>query len=149
MVNIWFGIIYYNYKNTIQYLSLNERRVFILVSILYPIIETIYKFIIIYELCDLNYVIFNILEHLVFSFCLTLEFFYIFKNQISKDIILYINILGVVNLIGIINEISQFVLRISTIVITASHYSDTIKDCIINLLGASFAILVIHIFKKK
>jgi hypothetical protein len=117
----------------------------VLVAILYPIIETILKMVIFYDLIPYSYEILNRIEHFSWAFFFTILLFPVFKyflKGINNKIVLFIVIISFVCLIGTFNEIFEFLLRTMWNLYDATYYQDTILDTVINFAGTSIATLI-------
>lgn len=128
--------------------------------VLYPLLESILKAMIYFNIIPYSWLPLNITEHFLWAFSMTFFLIPIFekyplKNQENRFQILYkiFIVISLVTLIGNMNEFVEFLIRyfsgLNTVFLYSIYYSDSIRDMALNTLGSVFAILIIQMFFTK
>lgn len=128
--------------------------------VLYPLLESILKAMIYFNIIPYSWLPLNITEHFLWAFSMTFFLIPIFekyplKNQENRFQILYkiFIVISLVTLIGNMNEFVEFLIRyfsgLNTVFLYSIYYSDSIRDMALNTLGSIFAILIIQMFFTK
>lgn len=123
----------------------NQTRIKIL-GFGYPLIETIIKIIINFNLIPYSWNILNRVEHFFFSICLTFLFWYLLRFNHKQELPKYqkwLLLIGMVVIVGNINEFWEYLLRVITgstsMAKFSVYYWDTIYDLFFNFLAAIVA----------
>ena len=156
MITVWaclyFFIILKKYE---QVLNSSELKFWKYVVFLYPLIETLIKAAIEFNIVPYSWRPLNILEHLAWSTCMFLILMPFTKKLIAKNgKILGLSIIfGFVIVIGNLNELLEFALRIfwnlDSQKLFAAYYLDTIIDLIVNLMGSLIGGIISFLRLKK
>lgn len=128
--------------------------------VLYPLLESILKAMIYFNIIPYSWLPLNIAEHFLWAFSMTFFLIPIFENyhltnQGNRFQILYkiFIVISLVTLIGNMNEFVEFLIRyfsgLNTVFLYAIYYSDSIRDMALNTLGSICAILIIQRFFTK
>lgn len=142
---LWSGLFYIITNNKWdQLLPAKLAQAFFITAIIYPALELLIKFAIIYNFIPYSWIILNRIEHSLFGFAMFFLLLPITYKLAKKEIFLaaFVSFL-LVNLIGNLNEIFEFALRSYWAMQSrfASYYSDTVIDIIMNALGSGLAFL--------
>jgi lysylphosphatidylglycerol synthetase-like protein (DUF2156 family) len=150
MLSMWFSIfIFIIWKKYNQTLFQIEKKVFLFVTLGYPIIGTIIKFS--YELDSIynNWELLNRLEHFIFISALGVLIYPLFKTQLSKLNLVYFTVVyaGILIFVGNINEIFEFLLIQFYELKDENYYTDSIVDLITNIISAFLGIIILNRLK--
>jgi hypothetical protein len=148
---LWFAISSFVFLNYTEQLNKLELKIFLTVVFGYLIFETAIKIIVADNILPDSYLLINLLEHFSWAACFSFVIYPIFKNDFklirsvfTKAFIL----IGTVNIIGVANEILEFVMRLN-ILNNTLYYPDTIRDLTMNLFGASVIFGIIYILDSQ
>lgn len=134
-----------------QLLPAKLTKAFFIVAVVYPALECLIKFAIIYNLIPYSWIILNRIEHSLFSFAMLIILMPITYKFAKKGLMLatFISFL-LVNLIGNLNKIFEFAIRSYWAMQSrfGAYYSDTVIDIIMNFLGSGLALVTIVINSK-
>lgn len=157
MLTVWAGFYYFLlYKKYDEVLSHKERKVWLAVLFLYPILETLIKVFIEANFIPYSWRPINIAEHILWAASMYLILLPITKRFINRNGLflgLFITFCIVI-LIGNINEFVEAALRFLWNLNTESrliaYYFDTIIDLIDNCIGGLIGMhLTKHISSKN
>jgi hypothetical protein len=157
MLFVWVSMtVFIKMKRYNVELSLYERNAFEYTIYLYPLIETILKFMIVKDIIPYSWFILNRIEHFSWAFVMGILILPLLKNKLkTKDIVLQgLVFIGLVIIIGNINEFFEYFIRIFIIkpddyYRISLYYSDTIIDLIVNVFGAIAGYCFILFLNKK
>lgn len=141
LLSAWASITLFIVVNKLtQSLSTRQIKLFWIIAIGYPLVETFIKFLILQEAVDISYLVLNILEHSGFSFSLAILLFPLLKPWLTKLPYLaqLLFVLGIVVILGNFNEFLEYFIRV-IIPLKKNfdvYYADTIRDLIMNMIGA-------------
>ena len=153
---VWFGIFFMiKLKKSDEILSNPQKIIFTAVSILYPLCEFVIKYCIIADIFSGSWFALNRAEHFLFSAAITILIYPLLKPILkklnTKEAILFT--VGIVTIIGNLNELFEYMIRI-TFNLTdtlhfAAYYRDTIYDIATNIVGAFIGFLCIKILPNS
>ncbi len=138
------SVIYFFYFKDLNF---KYKVIFLYIFASYLILESFLKMVIFYS--GNGSIWFNTLEHFMWSFYFSaLIYFPLFKALKGKKLLFCaLILLSIVNLIGVLNELVEFVIRSINGLEDLPYYQDSIRDLFLNIVG-SFAFSVIIIYKK-
>lgn len=139
------GVIYYFY---FKELSSKHKIFYLYIFSSYLIFESLLKMIIYYS--NSGFVLLNVFEHFLWSLYFSALIYYpLFKSLKGKRLLFCILILiSIVNLVGVLNELVEFVLRSVNGLEDLPYYQDSIRDLFTNIVG-SFVFSVIIFYRKS
>ena len=141
-------------KNYLNNLDPNQLKLWIFIFYGYPLIETIIKIFIYFNIIPYSYDALNIAEHAFWAFCMTIYLLPFFKSKSNFGIIHAIALLGIVILIGNINEFVELAIRMAVFRKTTAEYwslayFDTMRDLLMNIAGSSLGIAFLTRSRSK
>lgn len=103
-----------------------------------------------YSLIPGSYYFLNPVEHFYTSFLLTIFTFLVVRREAIKMNLFmqFLLIIGIINTLGIVNEVVEYIIRARFNYFREDFYSDTMQDLVINFLGAVIAIGIIFLIDK-
>jgi hypothetical protein len=128
-----------------------ELGSFLIISFGYVLVASVLKILFYNDAIDNDYIWFNMVEHLLFSFGFGILLYPFVKSEIQKldfFITKILLVVGIVNIFGIGNEIFEAIVRELSDLSKAEYYVDTIYDLIMNLIGSSIAGIIILILSR-
>lgn len=157
MLTVWAGFYYFLlYKKYDEVLNPKERKLWLAIVFLYPIVETLIKVSIEANFIPYSWRPINIAEHILWSTSMYLILLPITKRFINKNgLFLGLAItFGFVIVIGNINEFVEAALRfwwnLNTESRLIAYYFDTIIDLIDNCIGSTISLLIcLNLFRKR
>ena len=154
MLICWFGLAAFIYKTRLNSLSVKERKYWLILVFAYPVLETILKGSIYFDLIPYSYRPLNLIEHGLWAMSMGLVLYPLLKNSILKlnQIPAFLLVFGVVIVIGNLNELAEFVIRqlmnLTTTQLMDAYYTDTIIDLVVNLIGSGLGAFILTTQKK-
>lgn len=153
MLSCWFfALIFMLRFKFVSALSRSELVLFWGVANLYPLVATLIKVVILSDAAAGVYLLLNTLEHVLFSFCLPLFLYPLFRDWLASLPVLgqLVLVVGIVVFIGNLNEFLEFFIRVVFSLQSkfAEYYPDTIKDMAANIVGAALGYSLIKKVSK-
>lgn len=149
---IWFAVFFiFKFSKLEAKLSNSERRLYLTTALVFPIVETWLNWMIQKNIVPYSWFWLNRLEHLCSSVGVTIILLPIYINiwHSLKWWQSLVFILGLVCLIGNLNEFFEYFLRVCCKAINygkfAVYYSDTIYDMGVNLIGGLIGFLIVKL----
>ncbi len=144
MIIVWFGIgIFILQKKLHERLNPSELKLWIILLYGYPVIETILKLFIEFNVIPYSYTTLNIAEHMIWALCISLYIWPFFKGNTNIGI-RFIALAGMVIFIGNINEFLELGIRLyiglNNQTRLAAYYTDTMQDLAMNIIGMCLGI---------
>ncbi|HLP90595.1 MAG TPA: hypothetical protein VK184_18685 [Nostocaceae cyanobacterium] len=150
MVVIWFGLFFiFRWQNLEAKLSDSEHFIYLTTVLVYPLLGSWIKWMIEKNIIPYSWFWLNRLEHFSWALAVVILLLPLFIDiwKISNWWQNLILILGLVCLLGNINEFLEYFLRANSKTINyqllAIYYQDTIYDMIMNIIGGFVAFLVL------
>jgi hypothetical protein len=138
---LWFTLaIYINTFKAALFIRL-EKNVFILITFIYPICETIIKISINENFIPYSWFWLNTLEHFIWAFFFTFMIYFSVKNKLTNQssLNLVLLLIAFTSLFGNLNEFLEYLLREYWNLSSIVYYPDTIRDMFMNLVGGTMA----------
>lgn len=143
LMSIWFYLVIYIFKRNLDRQLLNViKKIIHYIALAYPLVELGLKFLIIRNVVPYSWSFLNRGEHFMWAFSLTILIYPIlYKTHIKlrKSEWLIFSI-GLVTIVGVGNELFEYVARLKMGFTDIEHfsvyYNDTIWDLFINFLGS-------------
>jgi hypothetical protein len=137
-----------NYRHVIKPES--DKFFIDLIGFSYPLLEIIVKIFIIFSIIPYSWFWLNRVEHFIFSMFMTLLLFPFFARFVAKIKLwpVLLMIASIVLLMGTVNEIFEYVLRVVLHFQSAQSaifYGDTILDLATNIVGLTFGCLLLYL----
>ncbi|MBD3329455.1 hypothetical protein GF357_03105 [Candidatus Dojkabacteria bacterium] len=131
--------------------SKSLRKFIITISIIYPIIEMTIKFLIFRNIIPFSYWWLNSIEHSLFAIFTTtlLSISLINSSLIKTSLLTALTSIGIFNVVGILNEILEFGIRLAQNLEKIGYYYDTLRDLIINLAMSTLTAIIIMLISSK
>jgi hypothetical protein len=156
MCTAWFGLgALIVLKKLDSKLSTKEKVLWKVVLFGYPLLESAIKTIIFFNLIPYSYRPLNLAEHFMWSVAMTLLLYPLVRNYLSKNMLKtqLILLFGIIIIIGNLNELFEFGLRMSMSLTSerlfAQYYLDTIIDLGINMVGGALTVVVLWLFHRQ
>lgn len=150
LVLIWFGIVFFLRKNYVDRLTGTQLQLFWAVVYLYPILELILKYMIVFDVISYSWFWLNRLEHFVWVVAVEILLMPVFSHTLKKlnwkESLVFV--VSVMVLIGNLNEFMEYILRAYLGVGSRDkfglYYWDTIYDQVVNLTGAVVGFILVY-----
>jgi hypothetical protein len=131
--------------------KLNEKykALFVFTLIAYPFIEAAFK--ISFYFIQNSYQVTNRLEHFVTTFFVGLFLFFLLEFDSKRKLegaFESFTYIAIVNFVGLVNEIVEFIIRYIIIPRLTGLYEDTMKDLVMNLGGSILVYLVLRVLRR-
>ncbi len=149
---IWFAVFFiFRFSKLETKLSNSEHRLYLITAFVFPIIETWLNWMIQKNIIPYSWFWLNRLEHFSSSISVTIILLPIYVSiwyslKWWQDLVF---ILGLICLIGNLNEFFEYFLRVccnpSNYPKLAIYYSDTIYDMSVNLIGGLVGFLIVKL----
>ena len=154
MLIVWFAVATYAVAKHLDVrLDERQRSTYWLIIYLYPLIESIIKYMINGNVIAYSWFWLNRLEHFAWAVAMGLLLIPFLSPSLRKlslpfQLLLYV---GAVVIIGNLNEFFEYAIRIYIGMFgnqakMAAFYWDTIYDLVINMLGSAFSFYLYSIF---
>ncbi|WP_009633646.1 hypothetical protein [Synechocystis sp. PCC 7509] len=149
---IWFAVFFiFRFSNLEKNLSSNEHRLYLTTAFVFPIIETWLTWMIQKDIIPYSWFWLNRLEHFFSALGVVIILLPIYINIWHKlkwwQSLIFV--LGLICIIGNLNEFFEFFLRVCCKPIKHSkfavYYPDTIYDMGVNLMGGLVGFLIIKL----
>lgn len=143
-VILWLTLSLVIYLIYVKNLKKSYKSYYLLIFSGYLIIESILKLLIYNAASGLIFL--NTLEHLLWSFSFAALIYYPLKTYLKerKPIFFLIILIALVNLIGVGNELVEYITRSAMQLKDPAYYSDTIRDMFLNIVGSGiFSIFIL------
>jgi hypothetical protein len=152
MLIAWFGLALLILLSK-QETKLNSKlkNTFLLVIIVYPLIASLIKFILLNDTIPYSWLWLNRIEHFLWATCfgiLILPLIQLLTRNQSR-IIAAICLIGLITVVGNLNEFVEYLIRDYLDLTKASYYEDTIIDMFINLLGSVFCFEITQLLDQN
>jgi glycopeptide antibiotics resistance protein len=151
LLGIWFGLFFlFRLIKLETKLSASEHQIYLTTALLYPLLESWIKWMIEKNIIPYSWFWLNRLEHFAWATATVILFLPVFKNiwKASNWWQTLIFILGLVSLLGNINEFLEYYLRAKSSNISyrifTIYYQDTIYDMIMNIIGGLIGFLLLE-----
>jgi len=148
MIVIWISIfLLAKWQELDKRLSSSERKIYLLIVISYPFLETIIKYFLINNLIEKSWFWINRIEHFLSALAIEMLFYPFLKPTINKlnTKEAFIFIVCVIAFIGSLNEFLEYFIRYLLGTYQVSHfYWDTIYDMVMNIFGAVTGFLILN-----
>lgn len=118
---------------------------------IYPLILTLLKILIIWDIVPGSWAAINSIEHISWSLAVFTLLFPLYHFLNSKFELSLLFIAGIVTIIGNINEIAQLYLRNLANAPTwriAAYYKDTINDLTMNVIGVLLGFIIFWAYRR-
>jgi len=144
---LWLILGFIIYKSQTKHLPVKYKFYFQYIILTYLLVESLLKTVIYYS--TTGFLLLNSLEHIMWSlFFAALIYYPLFTALKGTNLILKIFVLiSVVNLIGVANELAEYLLRTAIQLVHIAYYADTIRDISLNIVGTLFFSAIIF-FKR-
>jgi hypothetical protein len=154
VLSAWVSIYaFIKWRKLDQQLNQTEQRVFTIVAIFYPVVETVIKHAINANWIPYSWEWLNRLEHFGFSTALGILLLPLVYKQLAKldlfgQALLYI---GFIIMLGNLNEFAEYLLRVVWNLNSkfALYYLDTIADLFINVCGGITSFVLYKIINQS
>lgn len=145
MVSVWFGLFFiFRFTKLESKLSDKEHKLYLATVLLYPVVETGIKWMIVKNVIPYSWFWLNRLEHFSWAIAVTILFLPtytdIWKNLKWWQSMIFV--VGLVCILGNFNEFFEYGLRMGNSKNFAAFYWDTIYDMMINMMGGLVGFVV-------
>ncbi len=156
MIIIWFSVFFYfHFTHKISNLPKPFTTIYYATIFIYPLLETIIKYMIEYNIIAYSWFWLNRFEHFLWAFAVIILLIPLFINIIKK--LLWWQsaflIVGLIFIIGNGIEFIQFIIRYyykpRNSVRFIAYYRDTIYDMMSNSLGSIMGFFILYQIKNK
>lgn len=148
---VWFGAFFiFRFSGLEAKLPNKEHRLYLMTMYIYPLIETSITWVIKKNIVPFSWNVLNRLEHFVTSVAVVIIFLPLFTHVWAnmKWWQSLVFIIGLVCLVGNINEIFEYSLRACCRPYSdfkyATYYWDTIYDTVMNIVGGLIGFVIIR-----
>lgn len=149
MVCIWFGLFFtFRFTHLESKLSYQEHNIYLTTVLLYPLLETAVKWMIVKDIIPNSWVLLNRIEHFSWAVAMVIIFLPILTD-IYKNLNLWQNLivtLGFICLLGNLNEFLEYLIRLQLNLTNtnrfAAYYPDTVYDMMMNIIGGFTGFLI-------
>lgn len=156
MLAVWFGaLILIQFKGYDLELNRKERLLFDINAHLYPLLGTLIKVMIVENIIPDSWFWLNRLEHYIWAVAIGILFFPLLKDSFAKLHLMskFILFVGLVVILGNLNEFMEYGLRIymnlTTQYLFSEYYKDTIIDLVTNVLGAVTGFVIVYVANRE
>lgn len=149
MVGIWFGLFFiFRFTQLEAKLSEEEQRIYLTTVLLYPLIESWIKWMIIKNIIPYSWFWLNRLEHFSWALAVVILFLPLYRDvwNILNWWQNLIFVIGLICILGNLNEFLEYFLRSQSqnYRALAAYYWDTIYDMMINIVGGFVGFVVLR-----
>lgn len=155
MVCIWFGLFFtFRFTELESKLPYREHNIYLTTVLLYPLIETTVKWMIVKDVIPNSWFLLNRIEHFSWAVAVVIIFLPILidiYNSLNLWHSLIIT-LGFICFLGNLNEFLEYLIRLQLNLTNtkrfAAYYPDTIYDMMMNIIGGFTGFLICHNTKQ-
>lgn len=149
MVCIWFSLFFtFRFTHLESKLSYQEHNIYLNTALLYPLLETLVKWMIVKDIIPNSWFLLNRIEHFSWAVAIVIIFLPILTDM-YKSLTLWQNLivtLGFICLVGNLNEFLEYLIRLQLNLTNtnrfAAYYPDTIYDMMMNITGGFTGFLI-------
>lgn len=151
MVCIWF-VLFFTFRITKleSRLSVKEHRVYLITVLLYPVVETWVKWMMIENVIPNSWFWLNRVEHFCWAVAIVIIFLPLFTD-VYKQLKWWYNLVFTISficLLGNLNEFLEYFIRLNLNLTNdrqfAAYYWDTIYDMMMNIIGGLTGFLILN-----
>jgi len=156
MVCIWFGLFFcFRFTRLELKLSPKEHNLYLATVLLYPLGESLIKWMMIKDIIAFSWFLLNRLEHFSWAVAMVIIFLPTYTDAWKRwewwQALIYV--IGLIGIIGNLNEFMEYFMRVRTGLLDYKnfglYYWDTIYDMIMNMLGSFVGFVVVKWNHKK
>lgn len=151
LILIWFGVVFVLRKNYVNRLKGKRLQLFWVTVYLYPIIELVIKYMIVFDVISYSWFWLNRVEHFVWVVAVEILLMPAFSRTLKKlswkESMVFV--VSAMVFIGNLNEFMEYILRaylgFGSRDKFGLYYWDTIYDQVVNLAGAVVGFILIYV----